>query len=63
MLVEERRQRVLDLVSAKGFVALDDLARDLGASHSTIRRDLEYWHKQGTVQIQVPALTAGLGDQ
>ncbi len=50
MLVEERRQRVLTLVSAKGFVALDDLARDLGASHSTIRRDLEYWHKQGTVR-------------
>lgn len=50
MLVEERRQRVLDLVSTKGFVALDDLARDLGASHSTIRRDLEYWHKHGTIR-------------
>ncbi len=50
MLVAERRQRVLNLVSAKGFVALDDLARDLGASYSTIRRDLEYWHKQGTVR-------------
>jgi len=50
MLVEERRQRVLDVVSARGFVALDDLARDLGASHSTIRRDLDYWHKQGSVR-------------
>src|SRR5579863_8065705 len=50
MLVEERRQRVLNLVSAKGFVALDDLARDLGASYSTIRRDLEFWHKQGSVR-------------
>jgi DeoR/GlpR family transcriptional regulator of sugar metabolism len=50
MLVEQRRQRVLDLLTAKGFVALDDLARDLGASHSTIRRDLDYWHRQGSIR-------------
>ena len=50
MLVEERRQRVLNLVSSRGFVALDDLARDLGASHSTIRRDLDFWHKHGSVR-------------
>ncbi len=50
MLVEERRQRVLNLVSTKGFVALDDLARDLGASHSTIRRDLDFWHKHGSIR-------------
>ena len=50
MLVEERRQRLLDLVSNRGFVALDDLAHDLGASHSTIRRDLDYWHRQGSVR-------------
>jgi DeoR/GlpR family transcriptional regulator of sugar metabolism len=43
MLAEERRQKVLELVSRKGFVALKDLARDIDVSESTIRRDVEYW--------------------
>ena len=47
MLVEERRQRVLDLVSERGFVALTDLAQAIDVSESTLRRDLDYWHKQG----------------
>jgi DeoR/GlpR family transcriptional regulator of sugar metabolism len=42
VLVEERRQRVLDLVSKRGFVALADLARAIQVSESTIRRDLDY---------------------
>ena len=46
MLVEERRQRVLDLVSERGFVALADLAQTLEVSESTIRRDLDYWDQQ-----------------
>ena len=50
MLVEERRQRVLDLVSKQGFVALADLAQAIQVSESTIRRDLEYWHQQGVVK-------------
>ena len=50
MLVEERRQRVLDLFSKQGFVALADLARAIQVSESTIRRDLEYWHQQGAVK-------------
>ncbi len=50
MIVEERRQKVLDLVSQKGFVALTDLARELDASESTIRRDLDFWDKQGVVR-------------
>jgi DeoR/GlpR family transcriptional regulator of sugar metabolism len=50
MLVEERRQRVLDVLSARGFVALADLARQIGVSDSTIRRDLEHWHQQGVVR-------------
>lgn len=50
MLVEERRQRVLDLVSQRGFVALTDLARQVQASESTIRRDLDYWHQQGVLR-------------
>ena len=41
MIVEERRQKVLELVNERGFVALSELAKVLNASESTIRRDLE----------------------
>jgi DeoR/GlpR family transcriptional regulator of sugar metabolism len=50
MLVEERRQRVLDLVSQRGFVSLGDLAQAIQVSESTIRRDLEHWHQQGALR-------------
>ncbi len=50
MLVEERRQRVLDLISTKGFIALADLARAINVSESTIRRDLDFWHDRGAVR-------------
>ena len=50
MLVEQRRQRVLDLVSQRGFVALADLAQTIQVSPSTIRRDLDYWHQQGALR-------------
>jgi DeoR/GlpR family transcriptional regulator of sugar metabolism len=50
VLVEERRQRVLDLISQRGFIALADLAQTIQVSPSTIRRDLDYWHQQGAVR-------------
>lgn len=50
MLVEERRQRVLDLVSQRGFMSLTDLASAIQVSESTVRRDLEYWHQQGSLR-------------
>jgi DeoR/GlpR family transcriptional regulator of sugar metabolism len=50
VLAEERRQRVLDLVSRRGFVSLTDLAADIKVSESTIRRDLDYWHQQGALK-------------
>lgn len=50
MIVEERRQRVLDLVSLKGFISLAELAKEVQASESTLRRDLDYWHQQGTLK-------------
>jgi DeoR family fructose operon transcriptional repressor len=50
VLVEERRQRVLDLVSRQGSVALADLAQAIHVSESTIRRDLDYWHQQGVLK-------------
>jgi len=50
MLVEERRHKVLDLVSEKGFIVLADLARQLETSESTIRRDLDYWGQRGVIR-------------
>ena len=50
MLVEERRQHLLDLISRQGFVSLNDLAQTIKVSESTIRRDLDYLHQQGMVR-------------
>ncbi len=50
MIAEERRQRVLDLVSTKGFATLADLALEIQVSESTVRRDLEFWHQQGNLR-------------
>lgn len=50
MLVEERRQKILDLVNERGYVALGDLAKALNASESTIRRDLDYWGHHGLIK-------------
>jgi DeoR/GlpR family transcriptional regulator of sugar metabolism len=50
VLVEERRQRVLDLVKGRGFVALAELKAALEASDSTIRRDLDYWDELGVLK-------------
>jgi len=50
VIAEERRQRVLDLVSTKGFATLADLALEIQVSESTVRRDLEFWHQQGNLR-------------
>jgi DeoR/GlpR family transcriptional regulator of sugar metabolism len=50
VIVEERRQKVLDLVSERGFIALADLAKELETSESTIRRDLDYWDQHGAIK-------------
>src|SRR5262249_9199830 len=50
MLLQERRQHVLDLISRQGFATLDSLARTLGVSQSTLRRDLDHWAERGLVK-------------
>lgn len=50
MLSQERRQRVLEIVKDRGFIALDALATQVEASESTVRRDLDYWHDLGAIQ-------------
>ena len=47
MLVEERRNRLLELVRVRRFVSLPELARELQVSQSTVRRDLDQLEKQG----------------
>jgi DeoR family fructose operon transcriptional repressor len=63
VLVAERRQRVLDLVSRKGFVGLAELARAIRVSQSTIRRDLDHLHEQGLLRrTHGGAMVHGEGD-
>jgi DeoR/GlpR family transcriptional regulator of sugar metabolism len=50
VLAQERRQKVLDLVSRRGFVSLNDLSRTLKVSESTLRRDLDHWRELGQVK-------------
>jgi len=50
VLVQERRQQVLDLVSQKAFVTLADLAAAIQVSESTLRRDLDYWNRKGLLK-------------
>lgn len=50
MLAEERRSRLLELVRAKGFASLPELASDLAVSESTIRRDLDYLEESGSAK-------------
>lgn len=50
MIVEERRQKVLELVNERGFMALAELAKTLNTSESTIRRDLDYWNQHGLIK-------------
>ncbi len=50
MLVQERRQKVLDLVSRKGFATLEDLTRSLKVSESTLRRDLDHLDRKGLLK-------------
>ena len=62
MLTQERRQRVLDVVSSKGFVTLADLADAVQASASTLRRDLLHLDRRGMVKrIHGGALFVGDG--
>jgi DeoR family fructose operon transcriptional repressor len=47
---ETRRERLRELVQARGFAALGELAETLEVSESTIRRDLEQLEKDGLAQ-------------
>jgi DeoR/GlpR family transcriptional regulator of sugar metabolism len=50
MQPEERQQRIREYLQKVEFAALEDVARQMGASVSTIRRDLSILEAGGTVQ-------------
>lgn len=41
VLAEERRSKLLEIVRARGFASLPELADEMGVSESTVRRDLD----------------------
>jgi DeoR/GlpR family transcriptional regulator of sugar metabolism len=50
MLAEERRTRLLELVRARRFASLPELAEELQVSESTVRRDVEQLEEQGSAR-------------
>lgn len=49
-MVEERRNRLLELVRLRGFASLPELADELRVSESTVRRDLDYLEETGSAK-------------
>lgn len=47
MITDERRDRILRIAEESGFVSLQRLVAEVGASESTVRRDLEFLDAQG----------------
>jgi len=50
MLLEERRNRLLELVRRRGFASLRDLVDELEVSEATVRRDLGFLEESGTAK-------------
>ena len=50
MLVDQRRDVILEIIESKGFVTLQDLVDEVGASESTVRRDLEHLDRIGQIR-------------
>ncbi len=50
LMAEERRGRVLELIRARGFASLPNLATELEVSESTVRRDLDYLEETGVAR-------------
>ena len=50
MLIIERHQHLLSILRTSGTAQLEDLARQLGVSASTVRRDLEQLEARGLVE-------------
>ena len=61
MLARQRQTFILERVREDGAVRVADLARDLGVSDMTVRRDLELLHQQGLLEKVHGGATASSG--
>ncbi|MEO1999695.1 MAG: DeoR/GlpR family DNA-binding transcription regulator [Planctomycetaceae bacterium] len=50
MLVDERRQKILNITEKSGFVTLQELMVGVASSESTVRRDLEFLDSIGQIR-------------
>ena len=50
MLVDQRRQEIVQIAEKEGFVSMTQLVERIGASESTIRRDLEFLDGIGQIR-------------
>ena len=50
MLNEERKRKILELTNLKGSISINDLMKELGASESTVRRDLIDMDSEGLIK-------------
>lgn len=50
MLLDERRNRLLELVRVRRFASLPELAEELRVSESTVRRDVDWLEEQGSAR-------------
>ncbi|WP_437192363.1 DeoR/GlpR family DNA-binding transcription regulator [Planctomicrobium sp. SH527] len=50
MLLDQRRQSILNLVECKGFASLREIVDEIEVSESTARRDLEYLEGIGQIR-------------
>jgi len=50
VLVDQRRQQILQITENKGFVSMVELVDQVRASESTIRRDLEFLDGIGQIR-------------
>ncbi len=48
---QERRERILSQLRLLGFLSIAELARDLGVSHMTVRRDLQILESDESVRL------------
>ncbi|MFN0051360.1 MAG: DeoR/GlpR family DNA-binding transcription regulator [Planctomycetales bacterium] len=50
MLLDQRRQEIVNVLEKEGIIALQSLAERVSASESTVRRDLEYLERMGQIR-------------
>src|SRR5882757_1880146 len=50
MLIDERRQHILELIQHQGRALVSDLSEQLNISQITIRKDLDYLQSKGVIQ-------------